>query len=282
MLKIDKLNKKYNEKLVLEDVSFEIKQGEIITILGANGSGKTTIINCILKMIKPNAGTILYMGRNIFDIKNRNYFKDISVLLESSSNVYDCLTGMQNIKYFCGLSNLNFKKNEKINFYIEKFGLANAIHEKVGTYSRGMQQKLALIIALITDPKLLLLDEPTLGLDIASKHLIINILKNMIAEKKISILLTTHQMDVVQKIEGRVLLLKNGKVESFDTINAIAQQTDTYKIVYIDTHGNTIETEEKLTFNQIYNKYNTYNIQEIKKIDIDIEKIVMEKLHESV
>lgn len=282
MLKIDKLNKKYNEKLVLEDVSFEIKQGEIITILGANGSGKTTIINCILKMIKPNAGTILYMGRNIFDIKNRNYFKDISVLLESSSNVYDCLTGMQNIKYFCGLSNLNFKKNEKINFYIEKFGLANAIHEKVGTYSRGMQQKLALIVALITDPKLLLLDEPTLGLDIASKHLIINILKNMIAEKKISILLTTHQMDVVQKIGGRVLLLKNGKVESFDTINAIAQQTDTYKIVYIDTHGNTIETEEKLTFNQIYNKYNTYNIQEIKKIDIDIEKIVMEKLHESV
>ena len=89
-------------------------------------------------------------------------------------------------------------------------------------------------------------------------------------------------MDVVQKIGGRVLLLKNGTVESFDTINAIAQQTDTYKIVYIDTQGNTIETEENLTFNEIYNKYNQYNIQEIKKIDRDIEKIMIEKLHESV
>lgn len=110
MLKIDRINKKYNEKHVLEDVSFVIKQGEIVTLLGANGSGKTTVINCILKMIKPNSGNILYMGKNIFNIKNKNYFKDISVLLESSSNVYDCLTGMQNIKYFCGLSRLNLKK----------------------------------------------------------------------------------------------------------------------------------------------------------------------------
>lgn len=146
------------------------------------------------------------------------------------------------------------------------------MHEKVGTYSRGMQQKLALIIALMTDPKLLLLDEPTLGLDIASKHSIINILKNMIAEKKISILLTTHQMDVVQKIGGRVLLLKNGKVESFDTINAIAQQTGTYKIIYYDADGTIIEKEENLSFKEIYNKYNQYAIEEIKKIDRDIEK----------
>ena len=282
MLEVRNLEKSFGPKQVLFGVDFQAQPGRILGLVGKNGAGKTTIINCILKMIKPDSGNIFYMGKNIFHIKNKNYFKDISVLLESSSNVYDCLTGMQNIKYFCGLSNLNFKKNEKIDFYIEEFGLAHDINEKVGAYSRGMQQKLALIIALMTEPKLLLLDEPTLGLDIASKYIIVNILKNMAAAQKISILLTTHQMDVVQKIGGRVLLLKNGTVESFDTINAIAQQTDTYKIVYIDTQGNTIETEENLTFNEIYNKYNQYNIQEIKKIDRDIEKIMIEKLHESV
>ena len=104
----------------------------------------------------------------------------------------------------------------------------------------------------------------------------------MAAAQKISILLTTHQMDVVQKIGGRVLLLKNGTVESFDTINAIAKKPDTYKITYYNAHGNLVETEEDLSFNEIYNKYNQYNIQEIKKIDRDIEKIMIEKLHESV
>ncbi len=214
MLKIDKLSKQYDKKLVLDDVSFEINKGEIITILGANGAGKTTIIDSILKLVKPSSGNILYNGENIYKIKNKKYFKNISVLLESSSNVYDFLSGMQNIEYFCGLSKIK--------------------------------------------------------------------LKNIVKKREISILLTTHQMDVVQKIGGKVLLLKNGKIEIFDSINAICTKNEKYKIIYYDNQNRLIQSEENLTFNEIYHKYSKYNIQEIKKVDIDIEKIVMEKLHESI
>ncbi|PID26489.1 MAG: ABC transporter [Candidatus Cloacimonadota bacterium] len=282
MLKIVNLNKQYDKKLILKDVSFEINRGEIVTVLGENGAGKTTIIDCILKLVKPNSGNIFYDGININKIKNKNYFKNIGVLLESSSNVYDFLSGIQNIEYFCGLSNINLKNREKLDLYIHEFNMKDHMNKKVGAYSRGMQQKLALIIALMMEPKILLLDEPTLGLDIRSKILMIDVLKNIVSDQKIGILLTTHQMDVVQKIGGKVLLLKNGKVEAFDTISSLAKNSDKYKIVYYDKNNNLIELEEELNFNEIYRKYADYSIQEIKKVSVDIERVVMEKLDESV
>ena len=219
MLKITNLRKSFRSKEVLKDVSFEVKKGEIVRLLGNNGAGKTTIINCILKMLKPDSGEIELDGKAIDKCKNSEYFNKVSALLESSTNVYDYLTGRQNIKYFASLSNID-SKSEDIEKYIDDFELKEAIDKPVGEYSRGMQQKPALIISLMQSPKLLLLDEPTLGLDIKSKNSVIDNLNRLIKEKGMAVILTTHQMEVVQKLSGRVLILKCGVVKDFpETVN---------------------------------------------------------------
>ena len=219
MLKITNLRKSFRSKEVLKDVSFEVKKGEIVRLLGNNGAGKTTIINCILKMLKPDSGEIELDGKAIDKCKNSEYFNKVSALLESSTNVYDYLTGRQNIKYFASLSNID-SKSEDIEKYIDDFELREAIDKPVGEYSRGMQQKPALIISLMQSPKLLSLDEPTLGLDIKSKNSVIDNLNRLIKEKGMAVILTTHQMEVVQKLSGRVLILKYGVVKDFpETVN---------------------------------------------------------------
>lgn len=231
MLKIKNLKKSFKKKEVLRGVNFSVNPGEIVCLLGNNGAGKTTLINCILKMIKPDSGIIELDGKNIFDYKNRAYFSQVGALLETSSNIYDYLTGMQNIEYFAGLMNLDTSSLKKADRYIDEFKLRSAIHNPAGDYSRGMQQKLALIIALMASPKLLLLDEPTLGLDIESKLSVIDILNNVVKEEQMSVILTTHQMEVVQKLNSRILILKNGMVSGFDLADFEQEEKDIDEVI---------------------------------------------------
>lgn len=231
MLEIKNLKKSFKKKEVLREVNFSVNPGEIVCLLGNNGAGKTTLINCILKMIKPDSGIIELDGKNIFDYKNRAYFSQVGALLETSSNIYDYLTGMQNIEYFAGLMNLDTSSLKKADRYIDEFKLRSAIHNPAGDYSRGMQQKLALIIALMASPKLLLLDEPTLGLDIESKLSVIDILNNVVKEEQMSVILTTHQMEVVQKLNSRILILKNGMVSGFDLADFEQEEKDIDEVI---------------------------------------------------
>lgn len=231
MLEIKNLKKSFKKKEVLRGVNFSVNPGEIVCLLGNNGAGKTTLINCILKMIKPDSGIIELDGKSIFDYKNRAYFSQVGALLETSSNIYDYLTGMQNIEYFAGLMNLDTSSLKKSDRYIDEFKLRSAIHNPAGDYSRGMQQKLALIIALMASPKLLLLDEPTLGLDIESKLSVIDILNNVVKEEQMSVILTTHQMEVVQKLNSRILILKNGMVSGFDLADFEQEEKDIDEVI---------------------------------------------------
>ena len=278
MLEIKGLKKSFKAKEVLKNLNLSIKEGEIVCLLGNNGAGKTTLINCILRMIQADAGSILLDGRDIFTYKNEEYFSKVNALLESSVNVYDYLTGWQNIEYFSGLLNID-SGNEKIKTYISLFELEEAIHEAVGTYSRGMRQKLALLIALMSSPKLLLLDEPTLGLDIQSKLSVIQILNTIIKTEKIAVLLTSHQMDVVQKLQSRILILKDGVVHEFDKTDY--EDKDLYMVSFIKDNVPECDTVRG-SFQDIYQSYyKKYEILEIKKKERDLEEILLEVFHEN-
>jgi len=278
MLEIKGLKKSFKAKEVLKNLNLSIKEGEIVCLLGNNGAGKTTLINCILRMIQADAGSILLDGRDIFTYKNEEYFSKVNALLESSVNVYDYLTGWQNIEYFSGLLKLD-SENEKIKTYISLFELEEAIHEAVGTYSRGMRQKLALLIALMSSPKLLLLDEPTLGLDIQSKLSVIQILNTIIKTEKIAVLLTSHQMDVVQKLQSRILILKDGVVHEFDKTDY--EDKDLYMVSFIKDNVPECDTVRG-SFQDIYQSYyKKYEILEIRKKERDLEEILLEVFHET-
>ena len=278
MLEIKGLKKSFKAKEVLKNLNLSIKEGEIVCLLGNNGAGKTTLINCILRMIQADAGSILLEGRDIFTYKNEEYFSKVNALLESSVNVYDYLTGWQNIEYFSGLLNID-SGNEKIKTYISLFELEEAIHEAVGTYSRGMRQKLALLIALMSSPKLLLLDEPTLGLDIQSKLSVIQILNTIIKTEKIAVLLTSHQMDVVQKLQSRILILKDGVVHAFDKTDY--EDKDLYMVSFIKDNVPECDTVRG-SFQDIYQSYyKKYEILEIRKKERDLEEILLEVFHET-
>lgn len=277
MLEINNIKKSFGNKEVLKDVSFSVGEGAIVCLLGNNGAGKTTIINCILRMIKADSGTILLNGRDIRKYTNAEYFSNVNALLESSVNIYDYLTGRQNIDYFAGLMNMD-KKDSQIDKYIQLFGLEEAIDKPAGEYSRGMQQKLALVIALMSSPQLLLLDEPTLGLDIKSKLSVISTLNEIIKTEKMSVILTTHQMDVVQKLNSRILILKDGIVSDFDKEQY--EERDLYSVSYIN-HNSVEQAVVEGSFNEIYNQYCKYEIVEIKKKERDIEEIMAEVLDET-
>ena len=278
MLEIKGLKKSFKAKEVLKNLNLSIKEGEIVCLLGNNGAGKTTLINCILRMIQADSGSILLDGRDIFAYNNEEYFSKVNALLESSVNVYDYLTGWQNIEYFSGLLKLD-SGNEKIKTYISLFDLEEAIHEAVGTYSRGMRQKLALLIALMSSPKLLLLDEPTLGLDIQSKLSVIQILNTIIKTEKIAVLLTSHQMDVVQKLQSRILILKDGVIHEFDKTDY--EDKDLYLVSFIKDNVPECDTVRG-SFQDIYQSYyKKYEILEIRKKESDLEEILLEVFHET-
>ena len=278
MLEIKGLKKSFKAKEVLKNLNLSINEGEIVCLLGNNGAGKTTLINCILRMLQADAGSIFLEGRDISTYKNEEYFSKVNALLESSVNVYDYLTGWQNIEYFSGLQNID-SGNEKIKTYISLFELKEAIHEAVGTYSRGMRQKLALLIALMSSPKLLLLDEPTLGLDIQSKLSVIQILNTIIKTEKIAVLLTSHQMDVVQKLQSRILILKDGVVHEFDKTDY--EDKDLYMVSFIKDNVPECETVRG-SFQDIYQSYyKKYEILEIRKKERDLEEILLEVFHET-
>lgn len=278
MLEIKGLKKRFKAKEVLKNLNLSINEGEIVCLLGNNGAGKTTLINCILRMLQADAGSIFLAGRDISTYKNEEYFSKVNALLESSVNVYDYLTGWQNIEYFSGLLNID-SGNEKIKTYISLFELEGAIHEDVGTYSRGMRQKLALLIALMSSPKLLLLDEPTLGLDIQSKLSVIQILNAIIKTEKIAVLLTSHQMDVVQKLQSRILILKDGVVHAFDKTDY--EDKDLYTVSYIK--DSVMESDTiRGSFQDIYQSYyGKYELMEIRKKERDLEEILLEVFHET-
>lgn len=211
-----------NKTLIIEDVSFVVKRGEVLTLLGKNGSGKTTLIKMMSSLLKPCKGSITYLGNDIF--KNENYIKNIGAVLEGNRNIYWYMTAKENFLYFGRLLGMMDKEIlKKSDELLKFFDLSDVKDKKVGYFSRGMQQKVAIAIALLNNPKILFLDEPTLGLDIESKNNLIEKIK-VLKKNGTIIILTTHQLDVANKIGDTLLLLNKGKIIVNDKINRIKEE----------------------------------------------------------
>lgn len=202
MLKVDNVSFSYRTKKVLENVSIEIKEGEIIGLVGENGAGKTTFLNILATLIKPKKGSISYNGMS-YRTKKRSLRKQIGYVPQDIA-LWEDLTVMENMLFFEKLSWV--KKSEKelkdllLDMQLDRFD------SKVKELSGGMKRKLNLAISLIHDPSLLLLDEPTVGIDLKSKLEINEILHYMSEEENMTVIYTSHDMDEITQLCDRTIV----------------------------------------------------------------------------
>lgn len=208
ILLVDKVSKVINKKSIVKDVSFSIDEGEILGFLGPNGAGKSTTLRMIVGLSKPTSGKIEICGHSITE----DYIKAMSntgCIIEGP-DLYNYMSGWDNLKM---LASMNKGINEKqIYDIVELVGLQNRIKDRVNTYSLGMKQRLGLAQALINDPKLLILDEPTNGLDPSGINEFRNIVKSLAKEKNISVLVSSHLMSEIELMCDKVSIIKNGSI----------------------------------------------------------------------
>jgi ABC-2 type transport system ATP-binding protein len=196
----------------VDDVTLSVPHGQVIGLLGPNGAGKTTTIKMACGLILPTAGTIRLNG---YDVGRRraDAVRQIGAVLEGSRNVYWPLTAWQNLMYFGRLKGLRATEiRPRAERLLTDLGLWDRRDETVGSYSRGMQQKVAIAAALITDPPVLLLDEPTIGLDVEAARTVKDWIAHLAADEGKTIVLTTHQLAIVQELAGRIAVIRDGSV----------------------------------------------------------------------
>ena len=206
-LKCIKLEKKVKDKILVQDISFSVNQGEVVGLVGPNGAGKTTIIKLILGLVKITKGNVYINGLDI----EKNFVKAIEKVgaIVENPDLYMYLSGYDNLKITAN----NYKNisKERINEVIKIVGLENRIKDKVSTYSLGMRQRLGIAEAIINNPQLLILDEPTNGLDVEGIIEIRNLIKDL-SKKGIAILVSSHNLSEIGNICSRIIAVKKGKI----------------------------------------------------------------------
>lgn len=226
----------------VKGISLQVKRGEVVGLLGPNGAGKTTTIKMMCGLLLPNEGMITINGIDI--AKNRlKALRHISTVLEGSRNLYWRLTVRENLEYFSGNRGMSKKEvSSEIDILLERLNLTQKSNEMVNSLSRGMQQKVSIAVALLADTDIIFLDEPTLGLDIETSYEVRKLLKEIAKEYNKTILLSSHDMPVVQEICERVIIINEGRVVSDEKVNDLLELFDTK--AYSFTVNSTLTAEE--------------------------------------
>jgi ABC-2 type transport system ATP-binding protein len=206
MITVENLTRKFNDVTAVEKISFDIDESEIFGFLGPNGAGKTTTIRMLSTLIPPDSGKITIDGKDIRS--SGGYIRQITGLLTESPGMYEKISAYDNLKYYSSFYDIpDDRRDKNIEKYLKMFDLWERRDDLAGTYSKGMKQKLALSRALIHEPKILLLDEPTAGLDPESAHMVRNFIDSL-KEEKTTVFLCTHTLEEASSLSDRVCIIK--------------------------------------------------------------------------
>ena len=210
MIEIKNVTKKYGDKKALDDVSFNVSDGDIFAFIGHNGAGKTTLIKSIVGIHDFDEGDILIDGMSIKEKPVE--CKKIMAFVPDNPETYEHMKAIDYINFICDMYDVDTETREKnIKKYATLFEMEDKLNDTIDSYSHGMKQKIVLISALAHDPKILIMDEPFVGLDPKAVFDIKEILNEMVKEKKI-VFYSTHILDVAEKLCSRVAIIKNGKL----------------------------------------------------------------------
>lgn len=224
-LVVDRVSKEYgggaHRVLAVAEVSFEIAAGEIVALLGPNGAGKTTTVKMICGLVAPTAGAIRIAGLDL-QRQFRDALTQVGAVLEGSRNIYWRLTVEENVEYFgCIRNRGGLGLRARVNAVLEMLGLGPVRRRVAQTLSRGMQQRAAIACALVAEPQVLLLDEPTLALDHESSETVKAEVRRLAREEGTAVLLTTHQLDLAQELATRIGVIRRGRLVTLDTLDRL-------------------------------------------------------------
>jgi len=230
MIKISNLTKVYKDSkkrfVAVDNISVEVPRNKVIGLIGPNGAGKTTLVKIVSNLITKTSGKILINGIDTDDnpVIARNM---IGVVLEGARNLYNFLSVEANLRYFSYLNDIPQDIiKQKIQRFLREFNLEEKKHSSVNSLSRGMQQKVAIILSLIKDPEILILDEPTLGLDIESTLAIKRYIKDLASMHNKTIIITSHMLDLVEDLCDEVIIMNKGRVVANEKVSSIYHHLD--------------------------------------------------------
>ena len=223
-IKIEGLTKRYRDVLAVDRLSLCIEAGELFSLLGVNGAGKTTTIKMLSCLTAPTDGDAYLFGKSIR--KDTAEVKSLIAVSPQETAVAPGLSVRENLELMCGVHSFSKeKRNAKIQELTELLGLESVISRKAGKLSGGWQRRLSIAMALISEPKILFLDEPTLGLDVIARSDLWDMIRNL--KGRVTIVLTTHYMEEAEALSDRIAIMKDGRLLVCDTAEKIKQRADT-------------------------------------------------------
>ena len=219
MLRIEHLTKKYGEKKAVDDLSLHIQKGEIYGFIGHNGAGKTTTIKSVVGILDFDEGEIYIDGKSV-RTNSLECKKDISYIPDNP-DLYEFMTGLQYLSFISDIFGVGDKeRKERIEKYADAFLLKDDLNSVISSYSHGMKQKLAVISALVHEPKLIIMDEPFVGLDPIASHLLKEIMRQRCDEGG-AIFFSTHVLEVAEKLCDKIAIIKGGKLIKSGTMEEV-------------------------------------------------------------
>jgi ABC-2 type transport system ATP-binding protein len=223
MLRIQNLTKKYGDKVAVENLNLEVEAGNITAFIGHNGAGKTTTLKCVSGVLDFEEGEIEVDG---ISVKQRPLeAKARLAYIPDNPDLYDFLSGIKYLEFIADVFGIDGDlRKERIDRYAEMFGLKGDLANKIGTYSHGMKQKLAVISALLHEPRLMMLDEPFVGLDPVATHQLKNLMREM-CDRGSAIFFSTHILEVAEKLCDQVIIIRKGKIVVSGTMEEVKGDT---------------------------------------------------------
>ncbi|KRU30350.1 ABC transporter ATP-binding protein [Clostridium sporogenes] len=260
IIEVKNLEKSYKNKKVVKGISFDVKQGEILGFLGPNGAGKSTTINILSTVLKSDKGEIKFLGRKATE-DVMNIKRNIGVVPQDLA-IYEEISAEKNVRFFASLYGLKGKKlNENVREILEFVGLYDKRLDIPKTFSGGMKRRLNIACAIAHNPKLIIMDEPTVGIDPQSRNHILNSIKKL-QKRGATILYTTHYMEEVEEIADRIIIMDHGTIIAEGTKEELKKNIEDERVYSIN-----IANKKKLTEDDFF------NIEGVKKVIISDEKV---------
>ncbi len=266
LIQVKNLGKSFNDKKVLKDVSFDVYEGEILCLLGPNGAGKSTTINAISTTLNYERGEILFDGQLVNP--QSNFFKSSLGIVPQDLAIYEDISAEKNVSFFASIYGLRGRElKEKVDQALEFVGLIDKKKDKPKSFSGGMKRRLNIACALAHNPKVIIMDEPTVGIDPQSRNHILSSIKKL-STMGVTIIYTTHYMEEVEEISTRIIIMDHGEIIASGTKDKLKEMLQDEKTYYIDFEGDRVMEPDEF-----------YRIEGIKQVAVNGKRMKVSTLN---